>query len=60
MAGVPALILRIGFVGELGYEIHCPAAAGDAPWDAILGDGSVAISHSAWSPSASCACRSCT
>ena len=27
VAGVPCLLLRIGFVGELGYEIHCPAAA---------------------------------
>ena len=25
--GVPCLILRIGFVGEVGYEIHCPARA---------------------------------
>ena len=24
VAGVPALVLRIGFVGELGYEIHVP------------------------------------
>ncbi len=26
VAGVPCLLLRIGFVGELGYELHCPAA----------------------------------
>ena len=26
IAGVRCLVLRIGFVGELGYEIHCPAA----------------------------------
>ena len=26
VAGVPCLLLRIGFVGELGYEIHFPAA----------------------------------
>ena len=25
VAGVPALVLRIGFVGELGYEIHVPS-----------------------------------
>ena len=30
-AGVPCLLLRIGFVGELGYELHCPAALGRAP-----------------------------
>ena len=31
VAGVPCLILRIGFVGEVGYEIHCPSAHGRAP-----------------------------
>ena len=36
---MPCLILRIGFVGELGYEIHCPAAAGEALWDALLEAG---------------------
>ena len=25
VAGVPCLLLRIGFVGELGYELHFPA-----------------------------------
>ena len=24
LAGIPVRILRVGFVGELGYEIHCP------------------------------------
>ena len=28
VAGVPCLMLRIGFVGELGYELHCPGVAG--------------------------------
>ena len=28
IAGVECLILRIGFVGEVGYEIHFPAAYG--------------------------------
>jgi sarcosine oxidase subunit alpha len=39
VAGVPAIILRIGFVGELGYEIHVPADYGEALWDALLGAG---------------------
>jgi sarcosine oxidase, subunit alpha len=39
VAGVPCLILRIGFVGELGYEVHCPAAHGEHLWDAILQAG---------------------
>jgi sarcosine oxidase subunit alpha len=39
VAGVSALILRIGFVGELGYEIHFPAAFGEHVWDALLAAG---------------------
>jgi len=39
IAGVPCLILRIGFVGEVGYEIHFPAAHGEHLWDALLEAG---------------------
>jgi len=39
VAGVPSLILRIGFVGELGYEIHFPSPYGEHLWDAILEQG---------------------
>jgi sarcosine oxidase, subunit alpha len=39
VAGVRCLLLRIGFVGELGYEIHFPAAYGEDLWDAILAAG---------------------
>ena len=39
VAGVPCLALRIGFVGELGYELHCSAAHGRALWDAIVALG---------------------
>ena len=39
VAGVQALLLRIGFVGELGYEIHAPAAQAEHLWDALLGAG---------------------
>jgi sarcosine oxidase, subunit alpha len=39
VAGVPSLILRIGFVGEVGYEIHCPAAQGEHLWDALMSAG---------------------
>ncbi|MEA2444837.1 MAG: sarcosine oxidase, subunit alpha, partial [Thermoleophilales bacterium] len=39
VAGVPSLILRIGFVGELGYEIHHPAAASIALWERLLEAG---------------------
>jgi sarcosine oxidase subunit alpha len=37
--GVPSLILRIGFVGELGYEIHFPSPFGEHVWDTILERG---------------------
>ncbi|MEK6721307.1 MAG: 2Fe-2S iron-sulfur cluster-binding protein [Chloroflexota bacterium] len=39
VAGVPATILRIGFVGELGYEIHVPADYGAHVWDALMEAG---------------------
>jgi sarcosine oxidase, subunit alpha len=39
VAGARCLLLRIGFVGELGYEIHFPAAYGEHVWDAILEAG---------------------
>ena len=39
VAGVPATILRIGFVGELGYEIHVPADYGLHVWDALMDAG---------------------
>ncbi|HEY4827471.1 MAG TPA: 2Fe-2S iron-sulfur cluster-binding protein [Solirubrobacteraceae bacterium] len=39
VAGVACLILRIGFVGEVGYEIHCPSAYGEHVWDAIIEAG---------------------
>jgi sarcosine oxidase, subunit alpha len=39
VAGVPCLALRIGFVGELGYELHFPSPAGEHVWDALVGLG---------------------
>jgi sarcosine oxidase subunit alpha len=39
VAGVPCLILRIGFVGEVGYEIHCPTVHGEHLWRTILEAG---------------------
>jgi sarcosine oxidase subunit alpha len=37
--GIPAILLRIGFVGETGWEIHCPAESAEGLWRAILGAG---------------------
>jgi sarcosine oxidase subunit alpha len=39
VAGVPCLLLRIGFVGELGYELHCPGALAEHLWDVLLEAG---------------------
>ena len=39
VAGVPALVIRIGFVGELGYEVHFPAMYGADVWAAIMDAG---------------------
>ncbi|HVD10006.1 MAG TPA: glycine cleavage T C-terminal barrel domain-containing protein, partial [Gaiellaceae bacterium] len=39
IAGVPCLILRIGFVGELGYELHFASPYGEYLWDTILDHG---------------------
>jgi sarcosine oxidase, subunit alpha len=39
VAGAPSLILRIGFVGELGYEIHFPSAYGEDVWNRTLEAG---------------------
>ncbi|MBM3560308.1 MAG: aminomethyltransferase [Alphaproteobacteria bacterium] len=36
VAGVFARVLRVGFVGELGYEIHVLAPYGEALWDALM------------------------
>jgi sarcosine oxidase, subunit alpha len=39
MAGVPARLLRVGFVGELGYEIHLAAGSASAVWQALYDAG---------------------
>ena len=39
VAGIPARLLRVGFVGELGYEVHVPSSQGEALWDALMEAG---------------------
>lgn len=39
VAGVPTVILRIGFVGELAYELHAPADRAAHLWDALMAAG---------------------
>lgn len=39
VCGCEARLFRVGFVGELGYEIHLPADATEVIWDALLQSG---------------------
>lgn len=39
IAGIPVRVLRVGFVGELGFEIHCPSAQGGELWDKLFEAG---------------------
>jgi aminomethyltransferase len=39
--GVPAIVSRTGYTGELGYEIFLPAAKVKELWTLLLGDGRV-------------------
>lgn len=38
-AGAAVLMARVGFVGELGYELHLPADRAEALWEALLQAG---------------------
>lgn len=37
--GIPARVSRLGFVGELSYELHVPASYTQALWDRLLEAG---------------------
>ncbi|MDR1462515.1 MAG: (2Fe-2S)-binding protein [Azoarcus sp.] len=39
VANIPARLVRVGFVGELGFEIHIPARHGERLWDALMQAG---------------------
>lgn len=39
VGGVRVRMMRVGFVGEWGYEIHVPAEHGPALWDALMQAG---------------------
>ena len=41
VAGVPTLLMRIGFVGEMGWEMHFPAEYGEHMWETLLEAGAV-------------------
>ena len=37
--GVHCLVIRVGFVGELSYELHHPSRQSESLWDALLDAG---------------------
>jgi len=37
--GIPVRLLRVGFVGELGFEIHMPSLFGEPLWDLLMEAG---------------------
>ena len=39
VAGIPARLMRVGFVGELGFEIHVPQGCGEVLWDRVMQAG---------------------
>jgi sarcosine oxidase subunit alpha len=39
VAGIPCLALAVGFVGELGFELHHPRSRSVELWDALLDAG---------------------
>ena len=39
VAGIPARVFRVGFVGELGFEVHVSSGHGEALWDAVMAAG---------------------
>ena len=39
VAGVSAILARVGFVGELGYEIHVPTSQALHVWEALMRQG---------------------
>ena len=39
VAGLPVRLLRVGFVGELGFELHVPSLMAAALWDSLMAAG---------------------
>ena len=39
LAGIPVRVMRIGFTGEVSYELHCPSSYAGALWDAVIEAG---------------------
>jgi sarcosine oxidase subunit alpha len=41
VAGIPCRVIRLGFVGELSFELHHPSTYSVALWDALIDAGHV-------------------
>ena len=39
VAGIPARLMRVGFVGELGFELHVPSLLAQSLWDRLMSAG---------------------
>lgn len=39
LGGIPIRLIRVGFVGELGFELHGPHQFGEAIWDQLMAAG---------------------
>jgi sarcosine oxidase subunit alpha len=39
IAGVPTFMLRVGFVGEISWELHFPAEYAEYLWDKLMAEG---------------------
>jgi sarcosine oxidase, subunit alpha len=39
VAGIPSIIVRLGFVGELAYEVYVPADDGEHLWQTLMDAG---------------------
>ncbi len=39
LCGVPVRLIRVGFVGELGYEIHLPVESAQQVWNTLMAQG---------------------
>ncbi|MBP0047325.1 (2Fe-2S)-binding protein [Marinobacterium sp. AK62] len=39
LCDVPVRLIRVGFVGELGYEIHLPVASAQRVWNTLMEQG---------------------
>ena len=39
VSGIPVRVMRIGFTGELSFELHCPQRHAVALWDAVMRAG---------------------